>query len=375
MPSSFADLRSDFPALERYVYLNAAAGSPTPRPVREAVSAFLRDYEEGGDHHWNAWIDRREEIRARVASLVNAEPGEIAFVPNTSTGINFIADLLASEGPMLTDELEFPTVTLPWIHRGTQVHFVPAVEGIPRIESFSAADAPRAATIAISHVQFSNGCRLDLESFGASKSGRRLVVSGSQSVGAFPVDVKVSHVDALATTGHKWLCAGYGAGFLYVARELLDRHPPRTLGWLSVENPFVFDNARYTVLPDARRVEMGCPSFAGIFALGAAVEYLMGIGIEAIAERVLTLNVYLTMRLERDGFTVLSPAGDSRSGITLVELPEPGRAAAFLRHRGVLVTQKPEGVRISTHFYNDESDVDACIEGLLEYRRGLVSGP
>lgn len=369
MSVPWEELRSDFPALQRHVYLNAAACSPTPRTVREAVTAFYRELEEGGDVHWAQWLERREDVRAKVARLLGAEPAEIAFVPNTSTGMNLVVDLLAGEGAVLSDELEFPTVTLPWIHRGIPVHFLPAVEGIVRLESFSAADAPRAATIAISHVQFSNGCRQDLAAFGALKEHRRLVVSASQGLGAFPVDVKACRIDALACAGHKWLCAGYGTGLLYASRELLARHPPRAIGWLSVEHPFRFDNARYALRPDARRVEMGCPSFAAIFALGAAADYLLDLGIPAIAERVLSLNTYLTTQLEREGFAVLSPGGEHRSGQTLCEVADPPRAVAFLEEFGVLVTQKPEGIRISTHFYNDESDIDACVRALVEYRR------
>ena len=360
-------VRKDFPALKRYVYLNAAAGSPIPHTVKDAVTSFYQQLEEGGDRHWNDWMTRREEIRAKVAALVGAEPDEIAFVPNTSTGMNLIVDLLEEDGAVLSDELEFPTVTLPWIHRGIPVHMVPAVEGVVRLESFAADHAPRAATIVLSHVQFSNGCRLDLDAFGQVKAGRSLVVSGSQSVGAFPVDVRRSRIDALASAGHKWLAAGYGAGFVYVRRELLERRPPREIGWLSVEDPFGFDNRSYRLLPSNRRSELGCPSFGPIFALGAAVDYLMDIGLTAIAERVLSLNMYLTFRLEKVGLAVLSPGGEHRSGQTLCAVPEPARAAAFLRSRGVLVTEKPEGLRISTHFYNSEEDVDTCIEGLLAY--------
>ncbi len=103
----------------------------TPRPVREAVTAFYRELEEGGDRHWDAWIEKREAVRRKVARFVGAEPDEIAFVPNTSTGINLIADLLEGDGPVLSDELEFPTVTLPWIHRGVLVRFVAGGRGRP----------------------------------------------------------------------------------------------------------------------------------------------------------------------------------------------------------------------------------------------------
>jgi selenocysteine lyase/cysteine desulfurase len=369
MSTLWDDVRSDFPGLAGKFYLNAAATSLTPRPVREAVTAFHRELEEGGDGNWEAWLERREAVRRRVARLIGAAPEEIAFVPNTSTGINLIADLLEGDGPVLSDELEFPTVTLPWIHRGVLVRFVPAVEGVLRTESFTEGEAPRAATIAVSHVQFSNGCRQDLDAFGRIKGSRRLVVCGSQSVGAFPVDVRRSRIDALATAGHKWLCAGFGAGFCYIAKDLLEQRPPRAIGWLSAEDPFAFDNRHCRVLPSNARTEVGCPPFGQIFALGAAVEYLSGIGVDTIAERVLALNMYLTSRLGQESLEVLSPGGEHRSGETLVRLPDPPRVRAFLLERGIHVTQKPEGIRISTHFYNNEADVDACVEALVACRQ------
>jgi selenocysteine lyase/cysteine desulfurase len=369
MSSVWEEVRRDFPGLEGKVYLNAAATSPIPRPVREAGEGFYREVEAEGDGPWNAWMARREDVRAKVAAFVGAEADEIAFVPNTSTGINLVVDLLEKDGAVLSDELEFPTVTLPWIHRGMAVHFLPAVEGVLRIESFAAAQAPRAGTICISHVQFSNGCRQDLDAFGTLKEGRHLVVCGSQSVGAFPVNVRRSGIDALVTSGHKWLCAGYGAGFAYISRELLAAHPPRAIGWMSAEEPYEFDNRHCRVRRSNDRHEMGCPSFAPIFALGAAVEYLQGIGIDAIAERVLALNMYLTFRLGRAGFEVLSPGGDHRSGQTLVRLENPKEACAFLEGWGVRVTEKPEGLRIATHFYNLESEVDTCVEALTAFRQ------
>ncbi len=366
------DVRGDFPGLAGKVYLNAAATSLPPRPVREAALAFYRELEEGGDRSWDVWMERRESVRQKVARFIGAQPDEIAFVPNTSAGINLIADLLDGDGPVLSDELEFPTVTLPWIHRGVLVRFAAAVEGVLRLESFAEGEAPRASTIAISHVQFSNGCRQDLDAFGRLKGQRHLVVCGSQSVGAFPVDVHRSGIDALATAGHKWLGAGYGAGFCYVRKALLDEHPPRAVGWMSGQDPFSFDNRHLRVLSSNARTELGCPAFGPIFALGAAVEYVSGIGIERIAERVLALNMYLTSRLGRESLEVLSPGGDHRSGQTLVRLPEPRRARQFLYEHGVHVTEKPEGVRVSTHFYNSEQDVDACVAAMVAYRERLL---
>jgi len=363
---SWDEIRRDFPALERHTYLNAAAAGPTPRPVREAVAGYLRELEADGDLHWDDWLERQERARRRVAGFLNADPDEVAFVPNTSTGINLIVDLLSGEGPVLSDELEFPTVTLPWIHRGCRVHMLAPRQGVVDPADFEVGRAPHAATVVVSHVQFSNGCRQDLATFGALKGGRRLVVCASQSLGAFAVDVKAAGVDALASAGHKWMCAGYGAGLLYLSRDLLERHPATRIGWLSVEDPYDFDNRSFRVLSSARRVEVGCPAFAGVFALEAAVTYLEGIGIAAISARVLELNGLLTAELERHGLRVLSPGGAHRSGQTLVALPDPDRAVAELAAQGILVTRKPQGVRVATHFFNTEAEVGRAVEALAK---------
>src|SRR5262245_24619529 len=239
MSRDWDDLRKDFPGIKDRVYFNAAAASISPKWVREAVARYLQEYEEGGDDHWDLWLAQMEVVRERVARYIGAQADEIAFVTNTSEGMNILADLVSGDGPVLSDELEFPTVTLPFIHRGVQMQFIPAIEGELRMEMFDETHAPRATTISVSHVQFSNGFRIDIEALGALKGRRNLLVCGSQSVGAFEVDVRAMQIDGLACAGHKWMMAGYGAGFLYISKELLKR-PPHQLGWRSVKDPFSF---------------------------------------------------------------------------------------------------------------------------------------
>lgn len=349
------------------MYLNAAAGSITPRWVREAVARYQLELEEGGDDHWDLWLAQMEVVRERVARFIGAQADEIAFVTNTSEGMNILADLVSHDGPVLSDELEFPTVTLPFVHRGAQLQFIPAIEGELRLEMFDEVHAPRASTIAVSHVQFSNGYRLDLEALAALKGRRSLIVCGSQSLGAFEIDVNAMQIDGMACAGHKWLCAGYGAGFVYVSKELLTR-PPKGLGWRSVKDPFAFNNRAGVPVKAARRYEMGCPAFPGIFALGAAISYLDGIGRDRIQSRVLQLNTVLTSAMRHEGFEVLSPSGSGRSGQTLIAMDDPGAVTEFLRGEGILVTQKPQGIRVSTHFYNNDDDIAKFVDALKKYR-------
>jgi cysteine desulfurase / selenocysteine lyase len=367
--TDWAAVRRDFPVLGKYHYLDASAAAPTPVAVGEAVVRFYADLAQHGDLPWNGWLAEREAIRERIARFIGATADEIAFTANTSAGINLIVDVLAEDGPVVASSREFPTVTLPWLHRGVSVRFVEPRDGAVVADDFTRAAAPEAATIAVSHVQFANGYRVDLPSFAAIKDGRSLVVSASQSAGALPIDVRAFGIDALAVGGHKWMCAGYGTGFAYISKEILARRPPRAIGWMSGANPFGFDPRHIDLLPTNQRSELGCPAFPSIFALGAAAEFLAAIGIEAIAARILALNEALTTALQKNGFEVLSPGGAHRSGATLVRVAGSEQAVRHLRSRRVLVSPKPEGVRIATHFYNDESDVDACVAALVSWRQ------
>jgi cysteine desulfurase/selenocysteine lyase len=183
--------------------------------------------------------------------------------------------------------------------------------------------------------------------------------------------VKRMKIDALCSTGHKWLLSGYGSGFVYLSRELLNQTLPRSIGWLSVDDPFAMRNDEFRPRHDtAARVELGCPHFAGIFSLGASLDLINEIGIDNMQARVLELNRFLTSRLAENGWQILSPIKneDSRSAETLVGCDNPGDVVRRLFRRGVIVTEKPEGIRVATHFFNNEADIERLIEGLNETR-------
>jgi selenocysteine lyase/cysteine desulfurase len=198
-----------------------------------------------------------------------------------------------------------------------------------------------------------------------------LVINASQSAGAFAIDVKRMKIDALCATGHKWMLSGYGSGFVYLSSELLEQSLPRTIGWLSVENPFEMRNDEFRPRHDtAARVELGCPHFAGIFSLGASVNLISEIGTANLQARVLELNRFLTSRLLENGWQVLSPlqSENARSGETLVSVEKAAEVVRHLFRRGVVVTEKPEGIRVATHFFNSEVDVERLITGMNETR-------
>lgn len=367
----WGEIRKQFPVTERLAYLNSAAAGPVSITAHAAATDYYQKMMSDGDVHWNRWLAEREATRARVATFINAEPDEIAFTTNTSSGMNLIIDALEERGEVISSDLEFPVTTLPWMHRRIPVHLLPAVEGEVLLQSVRDAMTHNTGIIALSHVQFSNGFRMDLDELGKNKRDHALVVNASQAAGAFEIDVKRMQIDALCATGHKWMLSGYGSGFVYLSRNLLQQTSARALGWLSVEEPFEMRNDELRPRHDAAaRIEWGCPHFAGMFALGASVKMIAEIGMENIQARILELNQELTTRLAQNDWKVLSPLTNeaSRSGETLIEVDRPAEFVRALFRRGVVVTEKPEGIRAATHFFNDESDIERLISGLNEIR-------
>jgi len=370
-------VRALFPVTETYAYLNSAGAGPVSRLTSETAAKFYLETEEAGDRLWEVWLARRERARADVARLINAEPDEIAFTTNTSSGMNLIVDALEGAGRVVSCELEFPVTTIPWMHRGIEVELLKAPGGMLRAEDvLAAARREDAGVICLSHVQYSTGARTPVEEIGANKGSQYFVVNASQSAGVFPIDVKRMGIDALCATGHKWMLAGYGSGFVYLSREILEATRPRAVSWMSVEDPFAMRNDAYRLREDAAaRAETGCPHFAGIFALGESARRLHGLGVDNVGRRALALNRRLTESLSAAGHEVLSPLGDERwrSAETLVRAADPRAAVRQLSRRRVAVTIKPEGFRAATHYFNDDSDIARLVAALDETRDGKAS--
>src|SRR5437016_13831625 len=205
------EIRQRFPVTARVAYLNSAAAGPVSIASQAAAAGYYEKMMRDGDVHWNRWLADREAVRKKIAAHINAEPEEIAFTTNTSSGMNVIVDALEDRGEVISSELEFPVTTLPWMHRRIPVHLIKPVRGEMQIEDIRAAMTHSTGMIALSHVQFSNGFRSDLEALGKIKGDHLLVVNASQSAGAFAIDVKRMKIDALCATGHKWLLSGYGS--------------------------------------------------------------------------------------------------------------------------------------------------------------------
>jgi selenocysteine lyase/cysteine desulfurase len=288
--------------------------------------------------------------------------------------MNLIIDALSNHGEVIACDLEFPVSTIPWMHRMIPVHLIkssPIGEVLP--EDYVSMMNVRTGVISVSFVQYSNGLRTDINALGEIKGGHALVVNASQGAGVFEIDVKRMKIDALCATGHKWMLSGYGSGFVYINRELLSHSRPHGIGWLSVQDPYGDSNNEVHLRHDASaRTELGCPHFAGMFALGASIDMMQSIGMNNIEERALSLNRRLTEGLEEIDWKVLSPLREEtmRSAETLVEADNPDALVAALAEKKIIVTRKPQGIRVSTDFFNNEDDIEVLTAALKEISHG-----
>ncbi len=371
-------IRKLFPAASACCYLNTAAGGPISTAAAEAGRSYYDATLRDGDVHWDDWLRRVEDVRGSVARLIGARSAEIAFTSNASLGINHVARRLqgtgSGPGPGSVVALrgDFPSVTLPWLQLGYAVDFLdPDDDGGITTESIAAAIQPQTGILTLGLVHYRTGFRHDLDALvGLCRDHRLLlVIDATQGLGAVAVDVSAGGVDFLACSGYKWLNAGYGNGFLYVNERHCGDHP--AVGWRSARDPYALVSDELDLTPDARAIEAGHPPFPNVFALGAALDLQHQLGAATIEARVLQLNAGLREVLADAGLSVSSPTRPgAASGIALARCSDAPRLRDALAAEGVLVSARGDGIRVSAHLYNDDSDLTHLASALEGTKAG-----
>lgn len=369
--------RSEFSLPAYSVYLNHAAVSPLPFRVVSAVDLALRESAAGADRIWEQRIAACNRVRESAARLMGAEhPREIAFVPNTSSGLSFVAEGLAwGEGDNVVGaQSEFPANVYPWLglsDRGVELRLVEEDEGRVSVEAIERAIDDRTRVVALSWVQYATGYRIDLDRVARLCRERDVlfVVDAIQGLGALPLSVVDSGVDVCVAGAHKWLLGGEGVGLLYVADRVIERIRPVIRGWLSVRKPFgpVSNPPDYEA--GAARFECGTMNVPGIYGLGAAIDWLLEVGPERVGQRVLALAGRAEAGLVRLGFRMAAEREPgAESGIVCAEHPDrtARELCRLLAKRDVEVAHRRGQLRISAHFYNSEAEIDSCLSAIGE---------
>jgi selenocysteine lyase/cysteine desulfurase len=367
------EARHLFPLAERYIHMNHAGVSPLSQRARAAIEQVVETsmnlpYRD----HWAQ--DEADRVRGLVGRLINGSADSIGLTRSTAHGISLLAQGLDwREGDNVVGALgEYPANVYPWMglqNRGIEYRQARPIDGRITADSvFSLMDA-RTRVVALSHVEFWNGFRVDIEAIGGECRRRGIVfaVDVMQSVGALLVDVARMPIDFCAAGAGKWLMGPPGIGFCFCVPELLERIRPVIVGVGSVARRDRYFEYDLTFDPTARRFEESVVSLLDTAAFGAALDLLLEVGAEEIERRVLTLSARLAEGLARNGCEIVEPwprARTESSGI--VSFRKPGMsAAAVLRDlvaARVIARTHQDFVRLSPHFYNTEEEVDRVLE-------------
>ena len=378
-PQAMAWVRSQISAAQSFIYLNSGYTGPSPRGVGASVRAWTRGWYKLGLTTAEAVQEQErvtEATRLRMATLLGCTADEVALTDNTSHGIAVVAaglDWKAGD-EIVTNELEHPSGLLPWFtlreRWGVQVRTVPLPPGSDPLERLAGAIARHTRLVCISHVMYCTGMLVPVERVAAlaHAAGALCLVDGAQAAGNLPLDMEAMGCDFYAVPGQKWLLGPPGTGGLYVRREVQERVWPSWVGWNTVDS-FEMDGC-ITLRPSARRYEPATQPYDLLAGLGAALAFAEGLGREAIYNRIAGLAAYLRSRLQEVPRLKLLESGPwGPSALVCFNLAgwEPQQVVDRLLERWRIVCRSipsPPCVRVCTHFFNTEEELDTLVEAL-----------
>ena len=416
MSLDVAKIKRDFPLLSRKVrhdlpllYLDSGATSQKPTKVIEAESDFYRLHNSAV--HRGAHLiaeeatDIYEGARAKIAHFIGAESvDEVIFTKSATESINLLAYSLGQARPnsslslkagdsIVVSELEHHANLIPWQElakrTGASLRWFPATEdGRLDLSEIERIIDSSTKIVALTHQSNVTGATTALTSLvdRAKAVGAITVIDACQSVPHFPVDVQKLGIDFLAFSGHK-MVGPTGIGLLWGRKSILEELPPFLFGGSMVTSVSMNDA---TFAPVPRKFEAGVPNMAGAAGLGAAVDYLQSIGMDAIHNHELALTEYALAKLQEiEGLSLIGPRESSDRGAVFsftLDGIHPHDVGQALDDRGIAVRtghhcawplMKKFGItgttRATFYLYNSLEDVDRLAEGIAETQRFFSS--
>jgi selenocysteine lyase/cysteine desulfurase len=374
--------RSDFPVLaDRAVtYLNTASIGLVSAPVQAAVTAFADQIAGTGTMRFTDEDEARvyEGAREAGARLLGCDPVDIAVTTSATEAINQVAWWLTPERGtnVVVVDMDFPSAVFAWKRvaeeTGCEVRYVRALHDPASLSFDRVAGAVDDATavISVSHVQFATGHVFDAAALSelAHAHGATLVLDATQSAGMIPIDVRAAGVDVLVAGAYKWLCSAFGAALCYLSPAVAERFRPPFVGWRSTPDQVSFDAVEMPLARGARGMEFSTVAYPSGVALGAAIGYLLDLGIDRVAEHGARLADRLLEGMEALGGELVTPRDPAQRGSIVASRFGGGdhdraRAlAAALADVGVYTSPRLGAIRFAPHVYNDDADVDRALE-------------
>jgi selenocysteine lyase/cysteine desulfurase len=377
-------LRADTPGVAHRAHFNNAGAAMMPAPVLAAVTDYLvRESQIGGYEAAAENYEKLNSVYGSIARLVGASPDEISIAENATIAWQraFYAMEFRVGDRILTASAEFAANVIAFLQvakrTGASVEMIPNdADGALDPGALEAMLDERVRLIAITWIPTNGGLVNPAEDVGriARKHGIPFLLDACQAVGQMPVDVQALQCDMLTATGRKYLRAPRGTGFLYIRKGILAHTEPAMLDLFgaSITGP-----TTYEMRPDARRFETWETNYSTRLGLGAAAEYALKVGLEAIEARCASLTNTLRHELAQVAGVSQHDLGARQAAI--ISLTVHGLESAEVMRRltglGINVSvsppsstpidararQLPPLIRVSPHYYNSEDDVARVI--------------
>jgi len=387
-------LRAETPGCTRVTHLNNAGSALPPAVVTQTMVDHLRREEEIGGYEAHAEAaDRVVAVRDSAATLLGARPDQIALVESATSAWTraFLAIVytrpLDSGDRILVSSAEYASNVLPLLQManrtGAQVEFIPDdAHGCVDVDAFRSMLDDDVAIVAVTHCPSQNGLVNDVAGIGAALEDTDVwyLVDACQSAGQLPLDVTAIGADFVSATGRKFLRGPRGTGFLYASDTALDELEPFPLDLHSA----TWTSDGYEVQESARRFEYWEKSYAALLGLGAALDYALDCGVDALADRIGHLAEYARGGLGSVSGVRVLDRGDLRSGIVTFVRDNTSAADLVTRIRsaGINVSLSTPDyarhdfdthgvtglVRMSPHAYNTTQEVDRLVEVVASAR-------
>ncbi len=395
-------IRQDFPILQQrihgkpLVYLDNAASTQKPQVVIDTVSRYYETINANihrGVHRLSEQATQAyEDARVKVQRFLNAaQAREIIFVRGTTEAINLVANSYGRQHVKTGDEvlithMEHHSNIVPWQilceTQGAKLRVAPiSDDGELLLDEFEKLFTPRTKIVSVVHVSNTLGTVNPVRRLVAMAHGRGIPVllDGAQAVPHLSVDVQELDCDFYAFSGHK-LFGPTGTGVLYGKAKLLEAMPPYQGGGDMISS-VTFEKTTYNVLP--YKFEAGTPNIAGPIGLGAAIDYVNALGLDAISSYEQDLLDYATVELKKvPGVRIIGNAKEKAGAISFVlDGVHPHDIGTILDQEGIAIRTGhhctmplmdrfgvPATARAALAFYNTKEEVDALIAGLIRVK-------
>ena len=364
-------IRERFPVFREKVYVNSCSQGALSDAVRAAYEEYLAGWDENGAE-WEHWVERSEAARASFATLLGAEPDDVAIQTSVSAAVSALVsalDLSGERNRIVISANEFPTIGQ--IAHAQELRGAEVVQVEPEPEAYATAIDERTALVCSTFVSYRTGQVHDVEAIHvlARDRGALMLVDGYQGIGALPLEAAKAG-DVVVGGTVKYLLASAGLAFMACRPGLVTELLPTQTGWFADENVFDMQIERYRPHRSARRFDAGTPPVPNIYGGVAGVGLVLETGVPAIAAHVAGLVERLVAGLEDLGARVAAPPGGPLVCVRSTDAPALVRA---LGEEDIVASERDSSLRVSLHLYNTEADVDAVLGALARHRALLAA--